>query len=232
MYPAITCCRRKWSASSESFLSARHRIFSCGVIRWRRSFASSSFSRVTNWLRGIFTSPPAPSPFWRGGIGLFAYCSLTLLRPLHHLGGRVRGIGRILNRAQNSALYSDAIGRDFGYRVRITSAGSHGVADERNRGGYDPLTIADLNCPARAAADLPAPAAGDLARTRPRLAIVVPCFNEELVIRETARRLVSVLRELREKGQIASDSFLFFVDDGSIDSTWRVLCELNRSERE
>jgi len=94
------------------------------------------------------------------------------------------------------------------------------------------LTKADLNYPARAAADLPAPAAGDLARTRPRLAIVVPCFNEELVIRETARRLVGVLRELREKGQIASDSFLFFVDDGSSDSTWRVLCELNHSERE
>jgi hypothetical protein len=32
------------------------------------------------------------------------------------------------------------------------------------------------------------PAASDLARIKPRLAIVVPCFNEELVIRETVRR--------------------------------------------
>ena len=47
------------------------------------------------------------------------------------------------------------------------------------------------------------PTAPDLARTRPRLAIVVPCFNEELVIGETVRRLAAVLGDLREKGQVA-----------------------------
>jgi polyisoprenyl-phosphate glycosyltransferase len=76
------------------------------------------------------------------------------------------------------------------------------------------------------------PIAPDLARTRPRLAIVVPCFNEELVIGETVRRLAAVLRDLREKGQVAPDSFLFFVDDGSVDKTWRLLCELNESNPE
>ena len=74
--------------------------------------------------------------------------------------------------------------------------------------------------------------APELARTRPRLAIVVPCFNEEFVIRETIRRLVGILRDLREKGQIASESFLYFVDDGSIDNTWSILSELNKSDRE
>ena len=76
------------------------------------------------------------------------------------------------------------------------------------------------------------PVAPDLARTRPRLAIVVPCFNEELVIGETVRRLAAVLRDLREKGQVAPESFLFFVDDGSIDKTWGLLCELNQSNPE
>ena len=76
------------------------------------------------------------------------------------------------------------------------------------------------------------PIAPDLARTRPRLAIVVPCFNEELVIGETVRRLAAVLRDLREKGQVAPDSFLFFVDDGSVDRTWGLLCELNESNPE
>ncbi len=76
------------------------------------------------------------------------------------------------------------------------------------------------------------PIVTDLARTRPRLAIVVPCFNEEFVIRETIRRLVGILRDLREKGQIASESFLYFVDDGSIDNTWSILSELNKSDRE
>jgi polyisoprenyl-phosphate glycosyltransferase len=74
------------------------------------------------------------------------------------------------------------------------------------------------------------PVAPDLARTRPRLAIVVPCFNEELVIRETVRRLAAVLRDLREKGQVAADSFLYFVDDGSCDSTWNILRELNTTD--
>ena len=72
----------------------------------------------------------------------------------------------------------------------------------------------------------------DLARIKPRLAIVIPCFNEELVIRETVRRLLVVLRDLRDKGQVGTDSYLYFVDDGSTDSTWSILCELNQSERE
>jgi len=76
------------------------------------------------------------------------------------------------------------------------------------------------------------PTAPDLARTRPRLAIVVPCFNEELVISETVRRLVAVLRDLVEKEQVAAESFLFFVDDGSVDKTWDLLCELNDSNPE
>ena len=76
------------------------------------------------------------------------------------------------------------------------------------------------------------PTAPDLARTRPRLAIVVPCFNEELVISETVHRLVAVLRDLLEKEQVAAESFLFFVDDGSVDKTWDLLCELNNSDPE
>ena len=52
----------------------------------------------------------------------------------------------------------------------------------------------------------PAPLPPDLARTRPRLAIVVPCFNEELVIAETVGRLLAVLRDLQEKGQVAAES--------------------------
>lgn len=95
------------------------------------------------------------------------------------------------------------------------------VQDSR---GFAPVTKDDLNNQG--------PIVPDQARTRPRLAIVVPCFNEELVIQETVRRLAGVLRDLREKGQIASESFLFFVDDGSIDRTWSMLREFNQSDRE
>ena len=71
----------------------------------------------------------------------------------------------------------------------------------------------------------------DRSRVEPRLVIVVPCFNEELVIRESALRLASVLCDLKEKGRVASGSFLYFVDDGSVDGTWNLLCELNRADR-
>jgi glycosyltransferase involved in cell wall biosynthesis len=76
------------------------------------------------------------------------------------------------------------------------------------------------------------PTLPDQVRARPRLAIVVPCFNEELVIRESAKRLASVLDDLKEKERIASESFLYFVDDGSIDETWSRLCELNQADRQ
>lgn len=72
----------------------------------------------------------------------------------------------------------------------------------------------------------------DRSRAVPRLAIVVPCFNEAPVLRETARRLGNVLRDLKEKGRIASESFLYFVDDGSSDGTWKLLCEFHHGDQQ
>ncbi|MFZ0887712.1 MAG: glycosyltransferase [Candidatus Binataceae bacterium] len=69
-----------------------------------------------------------------------------------------------------------------------------------------------------------------LGRARPRLAIVVPCHNEEQVIRETATRLIAVLSKLAQARRIATSSFLYFVDGGSTDSTWRVLGELHAAD--
>lgn len=54
----------------------------------------------------------------------------------------------------------------------------------------------------------------------PRLAIVVPCYNEEEVIDETIKQLTGVLSDLIIKKKITNDSFLMFVDDGSKDKTW------------
>ena len=71
--------------------------------------------------------------------------------------------------------------------------------------------------------------ATESARALPRLAIVVPCFNEAQVLRHTAQRLAAVLGDLREHGRVASESFLYFVDDGSVDQTWSILCELHQA---
>ena len=56
-----------------------------------------------------------------------------------------------------------------------------------------------------------------------KLSIVVPCYNEEKVVEETARRLRAVLDALVEKRKIASDSFILFVNDGSCDATWSII---------
>jgi polyisoprenyl-phosphate glycosyltransferase len=60
-------------------------------------------------------------------------------------------------------------------------------------------------------------------RPAPQLSIVVPCFNEELVLPETAARLQSVVRGLVSAGEITATSSITFVDDGSTDDTWKLI---------
>jgi glycosyltransferase involved in cell wall biosynthesis len=56
----------------------------------------------------------------------------------------------------------------------------------------------------------------------PKLTLVVPCYNEEQVLPETASRLLTLLDGLTREELIAEPS-IFFVDDGSADSTWRII---------
>ena len=58
-----------------------------------------------------------------------------------------------------------------------------------------------------------------------RLAIVVPCYNEEEVLKIASRALREVLDDLTAKNKIASDSFILFVNDGSRDRTWELIEE-------
>lgn len=58
---------------------------------------------------------------------------------------------------------------------------------------------------------------------RPRLLIVVPCFNEEQALPRTAGRLLALLRGLRRGKRIHDSSQLLFVDDGSTDATWKII---------
>src|SRR5262249_35647118 len=64
-------------------------------------------------------------------------------------------------------------------------------------------------------------------RVRPRLAVVVPCYNEELVIGQTLSRLTELLRDLIIAGKIDGDSFIYPVDDGSRDATWKIITEFH-----
>ena len=62
-----------------------------------------------------------------------------------------------------------------------------------------------------------------------RLAIIVPCFNEELVIKSTVETLIKVLDKLILKDKISKDSYIYLVDDGSKDRTWDIIEELHLS---
>jgi len=59
------------------------------------------------------------------------------------------------------------------------------------------------------------------------LSIVVPCYNEQEVLPETAKRLLALLGELQARGKVHADSRLVFVDDGSRDATWAIIEELS-----
>ena len=63
---------------------------------------------------------------------------------------------------------------------------------------------------------------------KPTLAIIIPCFNEELLIESTASSLFEVLNSLIAKGKILEDSYIYFVDDGSRDDTWGIIEDLHR----
>lgn len=58
-----------------------------------------------------------------------------------------------------------------------------------------------------------------------RLAIVVPCYNEEEILEYTSNILKSKLNYLIKNKEISEDSFILFVNDGSKDKTWDLIEE-------
>ncbi len=69
---------------------------------------------------------------------------------------------------------------------------------------------------------MPIPAAKSL-RPAPVLAIVMPCFNESEALQTTHDELMHTLRSMVAKGLVQSESFILYVDDGSIDATWKMI---------
>ncbi|MCI6035720.1 MAG: glycosyltransferase family 2 protein [Firmicutes bacterium] len=64
-----------------------------------------------------------------------------------------------------------------------------------------------------------------------RLAIVVPCYNEEEMLPLTTKELTGVLSDLIAKQKIAPDSYILYVDDGSKDSTWELIRKFHEEEK-
>ena len=60
------------------------------------------------------------------------------------------------------------------------------------------------------------------------LYLVIPCYNEESVLPETARQLYAKMTTLIQGGQISPLSRVVFVDDGSKDETWALISRFHR----
>ena len=58
---------------------------------------------------------------------------------------------------------------------------------------------------------------------KPKIAIIIPCYNEEEVFPETAERLSLKIQSLIDKQIINRESRLIFIDDGSSDNTWNLI---------
>ena len=63
------------------------------------------------------------------------------------------------------------------------------------------------------------------------LYVVVPCYNEQEVLRETAKRLREKFRTLIAAEKISAASRIVFVNDGSKDSTWDIIRELHAGDK-
>lgn len=57
----------------------------------------------------------------------------------------------------------------------------------------------------------------------PVLYLVVPCYNEQEVLTDTAEKLAHKLTQLIDAGKISERSRIAFVNDGSSDCTWEII---------
>ncbi len=64
-----------------------------------------------------------------------------------------------------------------------------------------------------------------------KLATVSPCYNEEEVLRHSVERLTALFNRMISEGLVTEDSMMVFVNDGSRDRTWNLICELSRENK-
>lgn len=65
-----------------------------------------------------------------------------------------------------------------------------------------------------------------------KLGIVIPCYNEQEVLKETCDRLLALLDRMSNKQKISADSKIYCVDDGSKDKTWELINSLASTNKQ
>ena len=64
-------------------------------------------------------------------------------------------------------------------------------------------------------------------KKNPCLWIIIPCYNESEVLPITAPMFSDKIEQLVQEEKIAPDSRILFVNDGSKDDTWEIICRLS-----
>lgn len=67
-------------------------------------------------------------------------------------------------------------------------------------------------------------------KNKPVLYIIIPCYNEEKVLPITAPLFKQEIMKLINRNIISVKSKIMFVNDGSNDQTWNILCELAKKD--
>lgn len=63
------------------------------------------------------------------------------------------------------------------------------------------------------------------------LYVVIPCYNEELVLEETTKQLKPKIEKLIKSKKISSKSKVMYVNDGSKDKTWDLIKKISEKEK-
>ena len=66
--------------------------------------------------------------------------------------------------------------------------------------------------------------------SKPILWIVIPCYNEEKVLPITAPMFLQKIKTLAEKEMVSDKSRVLFVNDGSKDATWELICKFAQED--
>ena len=65
---------------------------------------------------------------------------------------------------------------------------------------------------------------------KPTLYIVIPCYNEEKVLPLTGSMFLKKITGLIGSGKVSEQSRILFVNDGSRDTTWDIICNLAKTD--
>ncbi len=64
-----------------------------------------------------------------------------------------------------------------------------------------------------------------------KLYLVIPCYNEESVLKETTKQLTVKMESLIKSKKISKDSKVMYVNDGSKDKTWELIEDIHKENK-